>query len=238
MGLVETFLPSYEDPRLDRDFFEKLLGEMERRLTKLELLRVGLEGVLADASKLAVQRMDEYLKPRIDVVNQQLSEIKQLYDAMVAAVDQTSSTALAQIETQINAAFASVNAALSSVNTAIANANAAAEAANAAAAGVGASVAAALAGGAIVVTADRAAAAGERLYVDTSSGPVVITLPADPVAGQIVTLWRSGASAVTVARNGKTIAGLAEDLVLDVNLRGVRLTYLFGGWQAFPEVLA
>lgn len=93
------------------------------------------------------------------------------------------------------------------------------------------------AGAAAVIAADTLAADGGRYIADTSVGAVVVTLPAAPQRGMHVTIWREGVNAVTIARGGKTIEGLAENLTLDVNKKGVRLTYLFGTWAAFPEVL-
>lgn len=91
---------------------------------------------------------------------------------------------------------------------------------------------------ATVITAHRTAVAGDKLIANTASGAIVVTLPATPAAGVPVRVFRDGANTVTLARNGSTIEGAAEDLVLDVDKRGVRMTYLFGTWKAFPEVIA
>lgn len=70
-----------------------------------------------------------------------------------------------------------------------------------------------------------------RYLLDTSGGSFTATLPADPETGAVFTLvdarstW--AANPVTVARNGQTIAGLAENLTLDVD--GAELTLLFAG---------
>lgn len=139
-----------------------------------------------------------------------------------------------QIETEVTTQLApTIDAAVDAAATAAADAAAAEIPAV-----VDAAVADAFGGTATTITANTAAVAGDRLLVDTSGGPVTVTLPVAPSDGHHIVIWRSGASAVTINRNGKTIAGLAENLVVDVDQRGVRLTYLFGGWQAFPEVLA
>ena len=94
------------------------------------------------------------------------------------------------------------------------------------------------AGSATSITANRTAIAGDRLMCGTASSAIAVTLPSAPAEGQHVTVWRNGVNAVTIARNGKTIEDVAEDLVIDTDKVGVRLTYLFGTWKAFPEVLA
>ncbi|MCQ4630944.1 hypothetical protein GB927_012900 [Shinella sp. CPCC 100929] len=91
---------------------------------------------------------------------------------------------------------------------------------------------------ATVITANRTAIVGDKLVANTASGAIVVTLPVTPAAGTPVRVYRDGANTVTIARNGSTIEGAAEDLVLDEDKRGVRMTYLFGTWKAFPEVLA
>lgn len=60
------------------------------------------------------------------------------------------------------------------------------------------------------------AAAGDDLMVDTSGGAVTITLPAAPVITDqpIHIVHVNGTAAITVARNGKLIQGLAEDMTI------------------------
>ncbi|SOE00691.1 hypothetical protein [Caenispirillum bisanense] len=54
-------------------------------------------------------------------------------------------------------------------------------------------------------------------YRLTAAAPVTVTLPADPATGAAVRLIDAGLGVThTVARNGRTIMGAAEDLVLDV----------------------
>lgn len=60
----------------------------------------------------------------------------------------------------------------------------------------------------------------DHLFVDTSSGPVTITLPATPSVGDNVTFidyaGTCGTNILTFNRNGNLIMGLAEDLLIDV----------------------
>ena len=81
-----------------------------------------------------------------------------------------------------------------------------------------------------VVSGDVNPATASRWYlVDTGTAARSITLPASPTSGdEIIISDRDGNAAtnnITVARNGKTIAGLAEDLTIDLNYARVRLRY-------------
>ena len=81
-----------------------------------------------------------------------------------------------------------------------------------------------------VVSGDVDPAAANRWYlVDTGTAARSITLPASPSNGnEIIISDRDGNAAtnnITVARNGKTVAGLAEDLTIDLDYARVRLRY-------------
>ena len=70
----------------------------------------------------------------------------------------------------------------------------------------------------------------ERVLFDASGGPLVATLPARAFAGHTVQIKSgyacSAVNTVTVARNGKTIMGAAQDLVLEAP---VELTLVYDG---------
>lgn len=82
----------------------------------------------------------------------------------------------------------------------------------------------------------QVATVGGRYKIDTAGGAIAFDLPAAPGEGDHVTVWREGANAATLARNGKTIEGLAENLIIDTDKAGVRLTYVFGTWRAGREI--
>lgn len=65
-----------------------------------------------------------------------------------------------------------------------------------------------------------------------TAGSITVTLPASPADGDWVDLAGSVSGAV-VARNGKTIMGLAEDMSLNVSPFAVRLVYVasLGDWR-------
>jgi hypothetical protein len=71
----------------------------------------------------------------------------------------------------------------------------------------------------VVKVANYTAVDGERIIADTSNGTFTITLPANPVGGAYVQLTDGGSWAnvnLLVARNGSTIEGRNDDLLLDV----------------------
>jgi hypothetical protein len=90
-----------------------------------------------------------------------------------------------------------------------------------------------------VITANTTVSSGNAYAVSTVSGPVVITLPSSPGAGNTVQLtdyartW--GANAVTINRNSSNIAGAAANVTVNTNGASVALVYIDAaqGWIAF-----
>jgi hypothetical protein len=77
------------------------------------------------------------------------------------------------------------------------------------------------------------------VIADTSSGGFTVTLPASPSVGDQIVIADGASFAVsnlTVARNGNTIEGAAENLILD--LAGVSVQLLYDGttWEVFTTV--
>jgi len=88
-----------------------------------------------------------------------------------------------------------------------------------------------------VKTSAYTASAGDGIIADSSGGAFTITLPATPSAGDIVSIVDGAAWAtnnVTVARNGSTIEGAAENLTLDVSGLALDLIYDGSTWQLYP----
>jgi len=84
------------------------------------------------------------------------------------------------------------------------------------------------------ITTTYTAVSGNRLLVDTSGGAFTITLPATPSSGDTVELvdaaeW--GLNNLTVARNGSTIEGFSDDLL--ITNTGVTVLLIYNGttWQ-------
>jgi hypothetical protein len=85
-------------------------------------------------------------------------------------------------------------------------------------------------------TADYTASVGERIIADTAGGSFILTLPATPTLGSSVTIadgnnWYT--NNLTVARNGSTIEGLTEDLILDIE--GIQVDFVYDGttWEVY-----
>jgi hypothetical protein len=88
-----------------------------------------------------------------------------------------------------------------------------------------------------VKTANYTAVKGDNLLANTSAGSFAVTLPGTPAAGDTVYIQdASGTFAVTpltVARNGSTIMGLAEDLIASTNNVGFGLVYNGSDWRIY-----
>lgn len=82
-------------------------------------------------------------------------------------------------------------------------------------------------------TSPYAANPGDDAWCSTASAAQTVTLPASPAAGTYIGAVRNGANTLTVAANGKTIAGTAADLVIDRDKSGVWCTWdaTAGTWQ-------
>lgn len=88
-----------------------------------------------------------------------------------------------------------------------------------------------------VTTASVTAATGSQHAVDSTSAAVTVTLPASPSAGDSVRVFDAGravsTNAITIARNGENIQGVADDVVnSSVEGADVTLVYINGtiGW--------
>jgi len=88
-----------------------------------------------------------------------------------------------------------------------------------------------------VKTADFNAVAGEGYFVDTNSvGAVTATLPGSPSAGDTIAIkdyaGTFGTNALTIARNGNNIQGVANDSLISTNRASIVLVYIDAtkGW--------
>ena len=76
------------------------------------------------------------------------------------------------------------------------------------------------------------------MIADTSGGVFTITLPASPSAGHAVE-FADGASwatnNLTIARNGSTIEGAAENLTVDIAGVSIELIYDGSTWEVFTS---
>ena len=80
-------------------------------------------------------------------------------------------------------------------------------------------------------------AANDRVLIDTSSAAVTVTLPGTPLLGDTIRFQDlNGTFAtnnLTVARNGKDIMNLAEDMTVDTNHAGFGVVFTgdTNGWK-------
>lgn len=88
------------------------------------------------------------------------------------------------------------------------------------------------AGELLVVSSNIDAVPGGKYFVETASGEKTVKLPPAPSDGNVVRVWRDGENNITIDRNGSTIVGVAENLVLDEDKRVWTLTYAGGTWRA------
>jgi len=88
-------------------------------------------------------------------------------------------------------------------------------------------------------TANVTAAANQGIIADTSGGTFTVTLPALPATGDTVVItdgadWST--NNLTVARNGSTIEGDAENLTMDIGGVAVQFTYDGLTWQIYTQL--
>jgi hypothetical protein len=83
------------------------------------------------------------------------------------------------------------------------------------------------------------AVAGEGIIADTDGGAWTLTLPQNPETGDNVVIRDGGdwsANNLTVARNGSTIEGDAENMLLNIGGASVDLVYDGTTWQLYVQV--
>jgi len=107
---------------------------------------------------------------------------------------------------------------------------------------IGGSSSAGLAGWS-VINSNYAVGNNVQLIANTTTAGFTVTLPASPVSGNTVVItdgsiisvgWSN--NNVTVARNGSTILGFADDLVLNISRSTTTLVYDGGTWQVSSTV--
>jgi len=73
------------------------------------------------------------------------------------------------------------------------------------------------------------AAAGDKLFIDTSGGARIVTLPSSATMGDEIRIidvtGNAGTNNITVSRNGHNIQGAASDLVINIARAGTGLAY-------------
>jgi len=92
----------------------------------------------------------------------------------------------------------------------------------------------------VVKTANYTTQNNEGVLANTSGGAFTVTLPATPAAGDQCIIADSGSAFgtnnLTVGRNGSTIGGLAENLILDITGVSVQLVYDGTTWEVYAQI--
>jgi hypothetical protein len=94
----------------------------------------------------------------------------------------------------------------------------------------------------VTKTAAYTAVDGDWIRAHTSGGAFTITLPASPADGAEIRIYDTGYWAInnlTIARNGKTIKGLSEDIVCQVGGVGHTFKYVAtdGNWEVISNAV-
>ena len=91
-----------------------------------------------------------------------------------------------------------------------------------------------------VQTSNYTTANLEGVLADTSGGSFTVTLPASPAAGDQVVVADAAntfdTNNLTVGRNGSTIGGVADDLLLDIEGASVQLVYTGTTWAVYTQI--
>jgi len=80
----------------------------------------------------------------------------------------------------------------------------------------------------------------QGVLTSTASGSFTVTLPASPATGAQVVVADAGSAwgtnNLTVARNGSTIGGLAENLICDITGASVQFVYDGTTWEVYAQI--
>jgi hypothetical protein len=93
-----------------------------------------------------------------------------------------------------------------------------------------------------LISTDTNAESGKGYLINATSGDKTLTLPASPSSGDTVGVCDSYKKAttntITVARNSENIAGIADDLTIDIDGAGFTLVYVDAtrGWDVVDDV--
>ena len=78
----------------------------------------------------------------------------------------------------------------------------------------------------------------DRHYLLTNTSAITLTLPASPPNGRAIIISDGNNAAnnvVTVSRNGRNIAGVAENLIINVRGSRIELVYFDNDWKVFAS---
>ena len=91
----------------------------------------------------------------------------------------------------------------------------------------------------VVYDSDFTAANAGRYAINTNSGPLTVTLPANPETGDYVRLIdvaNFSTNSVIVNRNGETIEGFSDNFELDLGQSIIEFIYINSNWQVYTSI--
>ncbi|MBN9433982.1 MAG: hypothetical protein J0I45_16240 [Bosea sp.] len=82
----------------------------------------------------------------------------------------------------------------------------------------------------IVTTNSVVAVTGQRFQCNTAGGAMTVALPGDPAEGNEVWTYNYGSNFLTISRNGSTIIGLPENVIVEVDDAELHFVFRNGTW--------
>ena len=88
-------------------------------------------------------------------------------------------------------------------------------------------------GAAITVLTSNTTLEASSVYMINATSAITLTLPASPSTGDAIDILNNTTISHTVARNGSTIQGLSEDLVINESGVKFKIWYTGSTWSLF-----
>ena len=88
-------------------------------------------------------------------------------------------------------------------------------------------------GAAITVLTSNTTLEASSVYMINATSAITLTLPASPSTGDAIDILNNTTLTHTVARNGSTIQGLSEDLVINESGVEFKIWYTGSTWSLF-----
>ncbi len=216
---------------LSADTFNKRLLSIHTRLKRMEQITFTFEGISTELANLGIARVNSIVQPLVDEAADNLAEIGNILIEAQAKLAELQAEGITAGNVTLEGG-GSVQAAIDEIVDDIAALVADVAAAEAAIAAINTDPVRYVA-----VTANTNLVAGQQYRLSAASGSITLTLPASPAVGATIRIIDGGTIGAgptyTVARNGRTIMALDEDMVLDRT--GLDIETWFDGttWRLF-----
>lgn len=200
--LTDLF-PVGPETRLNPEFFNGLIREVEARIADLQVLKEGLEAAIGQAQDIALARVNDIIGPAQSELTERLEQAQAALTSAESLLGQLTGeqfdiSQITGLQDALDASAAAVVAASRFT----------------------------------VRTGAYTATAGEKVAADVTGGAWQLDLPGAPVTGDKVAVSVIGgdpeANPLTVDGNGNTVEG---DGALAMNLRFVQVSLIFNGTE-------